>query len=34
MAERERGGYKCRDCGGTALRALMGTFFSQTSKKG
>jgi putative FmdB family regulatory protein len=34
IAERERGDYKCPDCGGKVLRPLMGTFFSQTSKKG
>ncbi len=34
IGERERGDYKCPDCGGTTLRPLMGTFFSQTSRKG
>jgi len=33
IAERERGGYKCPDCGGKALKLLMGTFFSQTARK-
>lgn len=33
IAERERGTYTCPGCGGKALRPLMGTFFSQTSRK-
>jgi putative FmdB family regulatory protein len=33
IAERERGGYRCPGCGGKALQPLMGTFFSQTSRK-
>jgi len=31
--ERERGDYKCPGCGGKKLELLMGTFFSQTSRK-
>ena len=34
IGERERRDYKCPDCGGKKLQPLMGTFFSQTSKKG
>ena len=34
ISEREREGYRCPDCGGKALRPLVGTFFCQTSKKG
>ena len=34
IRERERGAYTCPACGGKALRPLMGTFFSQTSRKG
>jgi putative FmdB family regulatory protein len=33
MGERERGEYKCPDCGGKKLQPLMGTFFSKTSRK-
>jgi len=33
IADRERGGYKCPGCGSKALKPLMGTFFSQTSRK-
>jgi putative FmdB family regulatory protein len=33
IGERERGDYKCPDCGGKNLQPLMGTFFSQTSRK-
>ncbi len=33
MSERDRGGYRCPDCGGTSLQPLMGTFFSKTSRK-
>jgi len=33
IAERERGGYKCPGCGGKALKPLLGTFFSKTSRK-
>jgi putative FmdB family regulatory protein len=33
IGERERGKYKCPKCGGKALKPLMGTFFSQTSRK-
>ena len=33
IGERERRDYKCPDCGGKKLQPLMGTFFSQTSRK-
>ena len=33
IGERERGDYKCPGCGGKKLEPLMGTFFSQTSRK-
>jgi len=33
IAEHERGGYKCPGCGGKALNPLVGTLFSQTSRK-
>ncbi len=33
MRERERGEYKCPGCGGKVLQPLMGTFFTQTSRK-
>jgi putative FmdB family regulatory protein len=33
IRERERGEYSCPGCGGKQLQPLMGTFFSQTSKK-
>lgn len=33
IGQRERGEYKCPDCGGKQLKPLMGTFFSQTSRK-
>jgi hypothetical protein len=33
MGERERGDFRCPDCGGKKLEPLMGTFFSQTSRK-
>jgi putative FmdB family regulatory protein len=33
IGKRERGAYKCPGCGGKALQPLMGTFFSQTSRK-
>ena len=33
FGQRERGDYKCPDCGGKKLEPLMGTFFSQTSRK-
>jgi putative FmdB family regulatory protein len=33
MGERDRGDYKCPQCGGKTLRPLMGTFFSKTSRK-
>ena len=31
--KKERGEYKCPGCGGKQLQPLMGTFFSQTSRK-
>jgi putative FmdB family regulatory protein len=33
IGERERADYKCPGCGGKKLEPLMGTFFSQTSRK-
>jgi putative FmdB family regulatory protein len=33
IGERERRDYKCPGCGGQELQPLMGTFFSQTSRK-
>jgi hypothetical protein len=33
IGERERGGYKRPGCGGKKLQPLLGTFFSQTSRK-
>jgi putative FmdB family regulatory protein len=33
IGERERGDYKCPGCGGKKLQPLLGTFFSQTSRK-
>lgn len=33
IGARERGDYRCPGCGGKKLKALMGTFFSQTSRK-
>ena len=33
LGARERGDYKCPGCGGKKLEPLMGTFFSQTSRK-
>jgi len=33
IGKRERGDYKCPGCGGKKLEPLMGTFFSQTSRK-
>ena len=33
MGQRDRGDYKCPGCGGKKLQPLMGTFFSQTSRK-
>ena len=33
ITKREGGRYKCPGCGGKALKPLMGTFFSQTSRK-
>ena len=34
IGQRERGDYKCPDCGGKKLQPLLGTFFTQTSRKG
>jgi putative FmdB family regulatory protein len=33
IGERERGDYKCPDCGGKQLEPLLATFFSKTSRK-
>ena len=33
IGERERGDYKCPDCGGKTLEPLLATFFSKTSRK-
>jgi putative FmdB family regulatory protein len=33
ISEREKGQPTCPHCGGRELRPLMGTFFTQTSKK-
>lgn len=33
IGARERGEYKCPGCGGKQMKPLMGTFFSQTSRK-
>jgi len=33
VGERERGEYKCPQCGSKELQPLMGTFFSKTSRK-
>jgi len=33
IGEWDRGDYKCLGCGGKKLEPLMGTFFSQTSRK-
>jgi putative FmdB family regulatory protein len=34
ISERERGEYKCPQCGSKRLEPLMATFFSKTSRKG
>jgi putative FmdB family regulatory protein len=34
IGERERGEYKCPECGSRRLTPLMGSFFSKTSRKG
>jgi hypothetical protein len=34
IGQRERWDYKCPDCGGKKLQPLLGTFFTQTSRKG
>jgi putative FmdB family regulatory protein len=33
IGERQRAEYKCPSCGGKALQPLIGTVFTQTSKK-
>ena len=33
ISEHEKGKIKCPKCGGKALRPLVSTFFSQTSRK-
>jgi putative FmdB family regulatory protein len=33
ISEHERGGVTCPGCGGSALRPLVGTIFTQTSRK-
>jgi putative FmdB family regulatory protein len=33
IGQRERGDYQCPGCGGKKLEPLMGTFFSQMSRK-
>jgi putative FmdB family regulatory protein len=33
ISEREKGGAQCPQCGSRALRPLVGTFFSKTSRK-
>jgi putative FmdB family regulatory protein len=33
MSEKEKGDVKCPQCGSSELRALVGTFFSKTSRK-
>lgn len=33
IGERERAEYRCPGCGGKALQPLIGTVFTQTSKK-
>jgi putative FmdB family regulatory protein len=33
MSEREKGGVVCPQCGGRELKALVGSFFSKTSRK-
>lgn len=33
MSDHDRGGTACPQCGGRALRPLVGTFFSKTSRK-
>lgn len=33
MSAHDKGGVACPDCGGRALRPLVGTFFSKTSRK-
>jgi putative FmdB family regulatory protein len=34
IGQRERGNYKCPGCGRKKLQPLLGTFFTQTSRKG
>ena len=33
ISQHEKGGATCPTCGGTALRPLLGTVFTQTSRK-
>jgi len=33
MSERDKGGAACPDCGSRSLRPLVGTVFTQTSRK-
>ena len=33
ISEHDKGGAACPDCGGRAMRPLVGTVFTQTSKK-
>ena len=33
FSEREKGDFKCPQCGGKNLQPLMATFFSKTSRK-
>ena len=33
MSEHDKGGAACPDCGNRGLRPLVGTFFTQTSRK-
>jgi len=33
ISEREKGDAKCPQCGSRAMRPLVGTFFSKTSRK-
>jgi putative FmdB family regulatory protein len=33
ISQHDKGGVTCPECGGTALKAQVGTFFAQTSRK-
>ena len=33
ISEHDKGGAVCPECGGKSLRPLVGTFFTQTSRK-